>query len=152
MRFQTATDSAIQILQHLHIHDNALQTAMDISSSTGVSYPLFIKIANQLRKHGLLGSVQGRHGGYVLGKAAEEISIYDVFRAIEGDMQLRTCLHKSSACTNGDPKDCGLHAFFRDMQDKLIAQLSSTSVTDLIPAHQRSNIAGGAETGRAAAS
>jgi len=153
MRFQASTDSAIQILQHLHVHNNTLQTAMDISSATGVSYPLFIKIANQLRKHGLLSSVQGRHGGYILGKSAQDISVYDVFLAIEGDMELRSCLHQTaSSCTNGDPHACGLRTFFRGMQDKLIAQLSSTSITSLIPAHQMPDTAKSAEAGCAAAS
>jgi len=137
MRLQASTDYAVRILQYLHAvegQEGELQTATDISNATGVTYPFFIKIANQLKKKGLLDSVQGRHGGYILGKSGEEISLYDVIRAVEGEVEIHGCLRTPPTCSMGDPSGCSMHVFFRGMQDKLIAELSGKSIADLVVA------------------
>jgi len=136
MRLQVSTDHAIRILQYLHERDrnnNDLHTAMDIANATGVTYPFFIKIANQLKKNGLLSSIQGRNGGYVLGRPAHEISLYDVFLAIEGELQIRSSLHESAQYAKHNPETCTLHIFLRNMQDEMIAKMTGKSIADLMP-------------------
>jgi len=131
MRLQISTDYAIRILRHLHRNKNDLQTAMEISSATGVTYPLFVKVANQLKRKDLLSSIQGRHGGYTLGRSAREISLYDVFLAVEGELHIQACL-KNGTCTNGEIDKCKAHAFFDDMQDGIIQKMSSVYIADLV--------------------
>jgi len=143
MRLQISTDHAIRILQYLHEqdkHSDDLHTAMDIANATGVTYPFFIKIANQLKKNGLLSSIQGRNGGYVLGKSAHEISLYDVFQAIEGELQIRPYLDGIAHRFKSNLETCTLHAFLSNMQEEIIAKMASKSIADLMP------ISGGLQT------
>lgn len=135
MKLQISTDYAIRILLYLHAnggHKGELQTATDVSTATDISYPFYVKIANQLKKHGLLESIQGRNGGYTLGRPAEEISIYDVFQAIEGELQIRTCFKEAHGCTRGDSNSCKLRAFLGKLQEDLIAEMSGKSIADLM--------------------
>jgi len=101
---------------------------MDIVTATGIHYPYVMKIAVRLRNAGLLNVVLGRSGGYTLGKKAEDISVYDVFAAVEGALQLKDGLQS-------DPEDAqndgDLDAFLCDLQDKMIAELSEISLADL---------------------
>jgi len=131
MQIQISTDYAIRILQYLHKHKEDLPTAMTISQSIGITYPFFIKIANQLKKKGLLSAVQGRNGGYRLARPAQQITVYDVFHSIEGDLSINRCLQKNQQCSRGERHDCHLHSFFRGMQEKLIEEMSGKRIADL---------------------
>lgn len=48
------------------------------------------QILIKLRDHGLITSRRGNQGGYTLARAPEEISLYDILMAVEGQ-----CLHLS---------------------------------------------------------
>jgi len=121
MKIQISTDYAIRILQYLHEDKGGLHTAMHIAEIVGITYPFFIKIANMLKKKRLLYSVQGRNGGYRLGRPAHKISIYDVFLAIEGELQISPCLkHQDDLCTSGHKRDCKFRSFLQALQDDLI--------------------------------
>ena len=131
MRIQLSTDYAMRILQHLHRNKHDIHTAMSIAEATRMTYPFFIKIANQLKTHGLVSSVQGRNGGYYLGRPAHTISFYDVFLAMEGELQINRCLQDDQFCSKCDPKDCKMYEFLYSLQKKMILELSSQTVADL---------------------
>lgn len=44
-------------------------------------------LINELQSHGLIFSVRGRGGGVFLMKEPEDISLYDVMVAVEGDIE-----------------------------------------------------------------
>jgi len=130
MQLQISTDYAVRILQYLHKHKDDLPTAMTISQSIGITYPFFIKIANQLKQKGLLNAVQGRNGGYRLAKPAQDISLYDVFHSIEGDLRINRCLQEGGSCSRNAHESCKLHKFLKSMQDKLISEMSNQTIAD----------------------
>jgi len=132
MQLQISTDYAVRILQYLHKHKEDLPTAMTISQSIGITYPFFIKIANQLKQKGLLSAVQGRNGGYRLARSAEDISLYDVFLSIEGELQINRCLHPDQNCTKGEIASCKLHNFLRSLQNKVIDEMTGQSIADFV--------------------
>jgi len=121
----------MRILEHLHSHTYNIHTAMSIAEATHMTYPYFIKIANQLKRHGLVSTVQGRNGGYYLGRPAHTISFYDVFLAMEGELQINQCLRGDQFCSKCDPKDCKTRDFLYALQEKMIRELSSQTVADL---------------------
>ena len=132
MQLQISTDYAVRILQYLHKHKDDLPTAMTISQSIGITYPFFIKIANQLKQKGLLSAVQGRNGGYRLARCAKEISLYDVFLSIEGELKINRCLHPEQKCTKGEISACKLHGFLRSLQNKVIEEMTNHTIADFV--------------------
>ena len=131
MKIQISTEYAIRILQHLYTHEG-MHTAMEIANAVDMTYPFFIKIANQLKKHGFLNSIQGRNGGYVLGKRAHEISLYDVYVCIEGELQISHCIQKGELCAQGKSRDCKLHGAWHTLQSQMIEKLSSQYIAGLV--------------------
>jgi len=103
---------------------------MTISQAVGITYPFFIKIASQLKQKGLVITAQGRNGGYKLARPAQEISLYDVFLAIEGELKLNRCLHKDGYCSRNAVDTCLLHDYFYALQEDLIASLSGKYIAD----------------------
>ena len=53
--------------------------------------PVYLrKILGELRRHRLLRSVKGIHGGYELARPPESITLWDVFRVLEPDPYIDT--------------------------------------------------------------
>ena len=130
MQLQAATEYAIRIVSYLHTHNNELSTAMAISKGTDVTYPFLIKIANTLKQSGLLSTVQGRDGGYMLAKPADEISIYDIFLAIEGELKLKSCLKNKRSCNRGAQGKCSTRDYFLLLQNSIIKSMSGQYIAD----------------------
>ena len=131
MRFQVSTDYAIRILRYLHHHTQSgeLLTAQMIATGVDMTYPFFIKLANQLKRKKLITSVQGRNGGYKIARPGSNISIYDVFVAIEGDMGINHCLQGNVRCKQSS-EGCHMQHFFLEMQETLIGMLSNKKIAD----------------------
>ena len=131
MQFQLSTDYAIRILHYLHMHKDELPTAETIAQAVGVTYSFFIKVANRLKKEGLIVAVQGRHGGYRLAKSAADISLYDVILAMEGKLQINRCLKDDQFCSRDGVGTCPVHDFLFGLQNRMIEDLSSTYIAEL---------------------
>lgn len=132
MQIQVSTDYALRILHYLDRHQDELPTAMTISQAVGLTYPFFIKIATSLKQAGLLYTIQGRNGGYKLNKSASEISIYDVFLAIEGPLEVNRCLKEGADCARNEGNGCKFHTFFDNMQTNMIGTMSGKFISDFV--------------------
>jgi len=137
MKIQTSTDYAVRILQFLHANQGEVYPAAVISQAIGVSYPFFTRIANQLKREGLLKATHGRNGGYELGRSGHEISVYDAFLVMEGNLCLTVCLQKEKPCKNAAQHNCLIHKFFGELQERVIAAMSGMAIADLARAEDR---------------
>ena len=124
MKLQKSTECALRILQYLHIneHDGKAHSAETIARAVNMTYPFFLKVANQLRNKGYVIAVQGRNGGYKLARTGQKISVYDVILTTAGEIQI------SSAPSGKTP--CSMQRYFGELQDTLIAKLSQQYVED----------------------
>ena len=75
-----------------------------IALRQGISDGYLEQLLGKLRKAGLIESVRGAAGGYVLAKDASEISVGDILRALEGSLQPFNCpgLEAEGMCSNED--------------------------------------------------
>lgn len=58
----------------------------DLAQSAGVSGNYLVQILIELKSRGIVRSVRGKEGGYLLARRPEEISIGDVLRCVHGDI------------------------------------------------------------------
>jgi Rrf2 family protein len=58
----------------------------DLANAQGIPAQFLVDILSDLRADRLVRSHRGRDGGYELGKSAEQISIADVLRCIDGPL------------------------------------------------------------------
>ncbi len=63
----------------------------DIAKLHGIGESYLSKVFSKLQKEGIVRSVPGVKGGYVLAKAAGDISFWDIIEAIEGPSYLFRC-------------------------------------------------------------
>ena len=87
MRLTLEQDYAIRIVYTLCSADDILSVS-ELSQKTGVT-PLFTqKIMRKLSQSNIVKSTKGIQGGYELQKQPEEISLYDIFESINGELNL----------------------------------------------------------------
>jgi Rrf2 family protein len=70
----------------------------DIAKREEISEKYLSIIIIPLRGAGLIQSTRGAHGGYTLAKRPEEISIKDIFDALEGKICLVDCVENPTEC------------------------------------------------------
>jgi Rrf2 family protein len=61
-------------------------SADKLAAAQGIAAPFLAGILSQLRLSGLVRSVRGPEGGFLLARPAREITIADVIRAIDGPL------------------------------------------------------------------
>jgi Rrf2 family protein len=70
-----------------HKSDTPLQIK-EISSNANVPQNYLEQLLSKLRHAGLVKSIRGARGGYILAKEPEEIIVKDVLVALEGDLKI----------------------------------------------------------------
>ena len=104
----------------------------EISAATGVARPYLVRVLATLTQSGIVVSKKGAGGGYALARAARDITLRDVMRAIDGPVAPLSCvsLHWHKDC----PAEARCHARSRvwlRVRDALLAVLAEVSVADL---------------------
>lgn len=62
-----------------------------IASRQGISERYLEQLMSLLKKAGLVQSIRGANGGYILAKSVEGISVGEVLRALEGNLEPVEC-------------------------------------------------------------
>jgi Rrf2 family protein len=80
-------------------------------------------------RRGILHSSSGPDGGYSLKKKPRDISLRDVYEAIEGDMHLVDCMDKDGACELFDT--CTQRSVWDHLQVNTLKFLSKVNLRDI---------------------
>jgi Rrf2 family cysteine metabolism transcriptional repressor len=81
--------------------DGAGVSAKSIAERQNIPEKYLEQILSVLRKAGLIESIRGPSGGYLLSKPPEDITVGHILRALEGDLAPVTCVRqdkKREAC------------------------------------------------------
>ena len=75
-----------------------------IAARQGISERYLEQLMALLKKAGLVRSIRGAGGGYVLAREAGDISVGDVLRALEGKLEPAECaaFHEEDGCAASD--------------------------------------------------
>lgn len=101
----------------------------EISKRQKISEQYLEQIFVTLRKAGLVKSVRGAHGGYLLNKKAEDITVGDIIRALEGPVAAVDCVLDEDEC--GLISDCVTHELWVKVSNLINDFFDSTTLEDL---------------------
>jgi Rrf2 family protein len=89
---------AVHMLAAMAIHPGQLLSSTELATTVPTN-PAFLRaVLSRLREAGIVRTVRGKSGGNTLARAAGEISLLQVFRAIEGEARLTTHDCSKSEC------------------------------------------------------
>lgn len=90
MKISTKGRYGLRAVLDIAMHDEAASVS-SIAARQFISENYLEKLIAMLKKAGIVNSLRGAQGGYVLAKPAEEISVGEVLRALEGDLNPVDC-------------------------------------------------------------
>jgi Rrf2 family nitric oxide-sensitive transcriptional repressor len=91
MQLTQHTDFGLRLLIVLARMDGGPVSLPSFAASQGLSYNHVAKVAQALGRAGFVASHRGRSGGVSLTRAAEEITLGEVVRALEPGLRLADC-------------------------------------------------------------
>lgn len=110
--------------------DTAPQSATRIAERYSLPVSFIEKILHELRHAGLVGSKQGRTGGYFLARSPRDISVRDVLEALGESLDLVGCLKSESHCELTDC--CPTKGAWRHIDNRFKGLLDSLSLQSLL--------------------
>jgi len=109
LRFTKRADYGLMAIHYIAVNDGfGAVSAKRIAEEFAIPPELMAKILQRLAKQRLVVSTNGPKGGYALARRPTEITVGQVIRALEGPINIVSCLDIPSArrwrsATCGDP-------------------------------------------------
>ncbi len=103
-------------------------TTHGIATALGGSENHLSKVLQRLVRAGLVRSIRGPKGGFKLAKPGENITLLDIFEAVEGKLISTSCLLSDRAC-NGE--GCILSDLPEKINEQFREYTSSTTLDNL---------------------
>lgn len=110
-------------------HDGIPCTAQKIAEISQVPGPYLSKMMQGMVKAKLLTSKRGLHGGFVLAKRANELTVWDVVDAVEPLQRIRHC---PLGISSHEGTLCPLHRHLDDAMGAVEDSFRNTTVAELL--------------------
>lgn len=105
-------------------------TIKEIAENQDVSVAYLEQILNKLRKAGLIRSVRGPGGGYLLSVKPDKISIASIVSELEGPVAITSCLDPEEGCVRVD--NCVTHLLWKALGEQIEAFLETITLKNLV--------------------
>jgi Rrf2 family protein len=136
LRLTKKADYGLMALKYLaeqsQISAQPAQSAKDIAEAYHIPPQLLAKILQTLAKSGILVSHAGTNGGYALARAANDITAFEVIRAIDGPLFITSCITIHGTCDLAG--HCTIKEPLRKVSDSIKGLLNGIRISDLIEA------------------
>lgn len=130
MRLTTRGQYAVSAMVDLSRHQaEGPVTLSRISRRQYISLSYLEQLFRRLRENGLVSSIRGPGGGYLLGRAANEISVADVIRAVDEPIRTTVCRDAMPGCRNG--KRCATHNLWISLREHIFRFLDVVTLDDV---------------------
>jgi Rrf2 family iron-sulfur cluster assembly transcriptional regulator len=103
----------------------------DIAARQAISLSYLEQLLAKLRRNGLVKSVRGPGGGYLLSRNYEDIRISDIVTAADEHLSATRCTPGSAKGCNADKSRCLTHDLWDELTNQITMYLSSVSLADV---------------------
>jgi len=104
----------------------------DLSEKQKMSIDYLEQIFNKLKKAGIVQSIRGAKGGYLLASDEDKITVRQVINALDGPISISNCYNpnlREKSCTG--PATCVTRVLWKGLEDTIDSVLSDITLKDL---------------------
>jgi len=101
-----------------------------IARTQGLSVKYLEQLMIILKSAGLVQSVRGSKGGYILAKTPDEIKISDCFNCLEGPVITSQCVDNNGFCPR--TADCVARELWTEVQNAIMIVLQTKTLQNLV--------------------
>ncbi len=113
--------------------DDEAVALSQIAERQGISMNYLEQLIAKLKKSGIVNGIRGAQGGYILAMPAEEISVGDILRALEGDLSPVDCYELNSTDTPCGSSDiCVTKYVWKRISDSINDAVDGIMLSDLV--------------------
>jgi Rrf2 family iron-sulfur cluster assembly transcriptional regulator len=117
----------------LAVHSNGSPVALaDIADRQEISLSYLEQLFGRLRKGGLVKSVRGPGGGYLLSRPMTQMRVSDIILAVDEPIQTTRCAPGTPAGCHNNKGRCLTHDLWEELGNQIYLYLSSVSIADVV--------------------
>ncbi len=133
MRLSTRSTYGVRAMYNLALFNNeGPLSVLSISRREGISVQYLEQLLNTLKKSGLVKSIRGPKGGYVLARRPGDIRIGDIVKNLEGEIGPVNCLNTTNKKHCKNENDCTTKILWENLRLGIENVLNATTLEDLI--------------------
>jgi len=130
MRLSTKAQYAVRAMVSLSLHgDGSPMTLKDISVREDISLTYLEQLFVKLRRGGIVDSVRGPGGGYVLARPSAQIRVDEIIDSVEETLVPVSCMDETGRCVCTD--QCVSHSVWQGLAERIRHFLASITLADL---------------------
>jgi Rrf2 family protein len=134
MLLTRASEYALLSLDSIRKSDSPIG-AEQLANELCIPKSFLAKILQSLAKQDILDSRKGAHGGFVLAKDIDKITINSIIFAAEGKSPaVFDCTTYAGTCPNGTIGTCAISPFLMNFQTKIDSFLNGLMLSDILEA------------------
>ena len=111
------------------VYPDGTLSIKDMAEKQQMSPKYLEQIMRSLKTSGLVTSVRGMHGGFALARKPEDVTLKEVYKALEGTFAPVECVDHPESCTM--QKSCPTRDTWIEMMQAMEGVLERTTVQDL---------------------
>lgn len=129
MQITRETDYAIRCVYYLKNKPDEVTMVDEIAREMSIPKSFLAKILQKLSRAKIVRSYRGVKGGFQLAKKPEDISIYDVIKAIEGLIAMNVCAVDKKKCSLSSK--CTIHPIWVELREEVEDKLKSKKFSQI---------------------
>ena len=134
MKLSTRGRYGVRAMLELALQQGKGPTALqNLAQRQDISAKYLEQLLIPLKAAGLVNSVRGAKGGYLLAMAPEKITLYDIVKTLEGPLAVVECVNDPDVCERVG--GCVVHLVWGEMSQLLVDYLAGITLENL--AHQQ---------------
>ncbi|MDT8299865.1 MAG: Rrf2 family transcriptional regulator [Sedimentisphaerales bacterium] len=131
MKLSTRTRYGIRaILELAQNYGNGPLQLRIIARDQGVSIKYLEQLMAMLKAAGIVRSVRGSKGGYILAKSPGQVKVSECFQCLEGSVITTECVEDESFCER--TSDCIARQVWTEVQEAVMGVLQSMTLQNLV--------------------
>ncbi|MBE0598349.1 MAG: Rrf2 family transcriptional regulator [Desulfuromonadales bacterium] len=129
MRLSTKAQYAVRAMVSLNLHaDDSPVAIREIAVREEISLPYLEQLFVKLRQGGIVGSVRGPGGGYLLARPAAQIRVDEIIDSVEETLLPVSCMEEGGCVC---PEQCVTHTVWHGLGERIRQFLASITLEDL---------------------
>ncbi len=131
MKISTKGRYALRLMLDLALNSGGTAISLrDIAQRQGISDKYLEQIVTRLTRAGLVRSVRGAGGGYLLTRPPEAYTAGEILRVVEGSLAPVSCAEEGGGCQRA--AQCVTLELWRDIQSAVSGVVDHRTLADLV--------------------
>ncbi|WP_420861527.1 RrF2 family transcriptional regulator [Algirhabdus cladophorae] len=136
MKRNSRLSLALHTLGHMAGDPDRTRTSADIADHAGTNPVVVRRVLGKLREAGLLTSEKGHAGGWRLARKPQDITLADVYLALDESLVATGVEETASACSVEHKLQRKVASVLEEIEQSLVERLSVTTIAEVRDPHE----------------